>query len=66
MIRAQEIACVLAEPQFNPGIVAAVLEGSTANTGEIDPMGADLTPGADLYPQVLRNMATRLADCLDG
>ncbi len=58
------VDCVLAEPQFNPGIVAAVLEGTEANTGVIDPLGATLEPGATLYPQLIRNMATTLADCL--
>ncbi len=58
------VDCVLAEPQFNPGIVSTVLDGTEANTGVIDPLGADLEPGPDLYPQVLRNMAMTLVDCL--
>ena len=56
--------CVLAEPQFNPGIVATVLDGTEANTGVIDPLGAALTPGKDLYVQLIRNMATTLVNCL--
>ena len=56
--------CVLAEPQFNPGIVATVLDGTEANTGVIDPIGAELEPGPALYPQLIRNMANTLADCL--
>ncbi|ABD53229.1 zinc ABC transporter substrate-binding protein [Jannaschia sp. CCS1] len=63
-IRDEGIDCVLAEPQFNPGIVDVVLDGTEANTGVIDPLGASLEPGPDLYPQLLRNMATTLADCL--
>ena len=63
-IAEEGIDCVLAEPQFNPGIVAAVLDGTEAKTGVIDPLGADLAPGPDLYPQVLRNMATTLVGCL--
>jgi zinc transport system substrate-binding protein len=58
------IDCVLAEPQFNPGLVATVLGGTEAKTGVIDPLGADLTPGADLYPALIRNMASTLAECL--
>lgn len=60
----QGVTCVLSEPQFNPGIVAAVMEGSEANTGVLDPLGSDLEPGQDLYGNVLRNLATALADCL--
>jgi zinc transport system substrate-binding protein len=58
------IDCVLAEPQFDPGIVATVMEGTQANTAVIDPLGSDLEPGADLYPQLMRNLATSLAGCL--
>ncbi|EET49821.1 high-affinity zinc uptake system protein ZnuA [Thalassobium sp. R2A62] len=59
------ISCVLAEPQFNAGLVTTVLDGSEANTGVIDPLGSDLEPGATLYPQLISNMATALADCLE-
>ena len=58
------VDCVLAEPQFNPGIVEVVLDGTDASTGVIDPLGAELEPGPALYPQLLRNMAATLAGCL--
>lgn len=57
-------SCVLSEPQYDPGIVAAVMDGSEADTGVLDPLGSDLDPGPDLYGNVLRNLATALADCL--
>lgn len=60
----QGVTCVLSEPQYDPGIVAAVMDGSEANTGVLDPLGSDLDPGPDLYGNVLRNLATALADCL--
>ncbi|MCK0096749.1 zinc ABC transporter substrate-binding protein [Yoonia sp. F2084L] len=63
-VREEGVACVLAEPQFNAGLVTAVLDGTEANTGVIDPLGVDLEPGPALYPQLIRNMATTLADCL--
>lgn len=63
-IRDEGVDCVLAEPQFNAGLVATVLEGTEASTGVIDPLGAALEPGSALYPQLLRNMATTLAECL--
>lgn len=58
------VDCVLAEPQFNPGIVKTVLDGTEANTGVIDPLGSELDPGVTLYPQLIRNLAKTLADCL--
>jgi zinc transport system substrate-binding protein len=63
-IREEGVNCVLTEPQFNPGIVETVLDGTEANTGVMDPLGSDLEPGAALYPNVIRNLAKTLADCL--
>ncbi|WP_170464883.1 zinc ABC transporter substrate-binding protein [Ruegeria arenilitoris] len=63
-IRDEGIKCVLSEPQFNAGLVATVMEGTEANTAVIDPLGSDLEAGAALYPQVIRNIATNLAECL--
>lgn len=62
-VRDEGVDCVLAEPQFNPGLVATVLDGTDAATGVIDPLGSSLEPGADLYPQLIRTMATTLAGC---
>jgi zinc transport system substrate-binding protein len=61
----ESISCVLAEPQFNAGLVTTVLDGSDAKTGVIDPLGSNLELGAALYPQLISNMATALADCLE-
>ena len=56
-IRDESIDCVLAEPQFNAGLVSTVLEGTEAKTSVIDPLGAELETGPALYPQLIRNMA---------
>jgi zinc transport system substrate-binding protein len=63
-IAEQGIDCVLAEPQFNPGLVATVLDGTEAQTGILDPLGSDLEPGPALYPQLIRNLSTALAGCM--
>lgn len=60
----ENIRCVLSEPQFNPGLVATVMEGADARTSVLDPLGSDLETGPDLYPQLMRNLANALADCL--
>lgn len=60
----ESIVCVLAEPQFNPGLVETVLDGTQANTGVMDPLASDLEPGPALYPQLIRNLAGTLANCL--
>jgi zinc transport system substrate-binding protein len=66
-IREEGIDCVLSEPQFNAGLVATVLDGTDASTAVIDPLGSTFEPGPDLYPQVIREAATSLSECLqDG
>ena len=57
------IDCVLAEPQFNSGLVATVIDGSEAKTGILDPLGAGLQPGAKLYPELIRNLSKALTNC---
>lgn len=59
-----DVTCVLGEPQFNPDLVQTVLDGTEATSGVLDPLGSDLEPGTALYPQLLRNLAQTLADCL--
>jgi len=63
-IAEQGVDCVLAEPQFNPGLVATVVRGSDAQMGIVDPLGVDLELGAELYPQLIRNLSNALAECL--
>ncbi|MGJ8627426.1 MAG: zinc ABC transporter substrate-binding protein [Sulfitobacter sp.] len=58
------IDCVLAEPQFNPGLVKTVMDGTQSKTNVLDPLGSDLEPGPALYPQLIRNLASALAGCL--
>jgi len=59
------IDCVMAEPQFNSGLVATVLDGSDANTGIIDPLGASLELGPTLYPMLIAGMANSLVECFE-
>ena len=63
-IAEENIDCVLAEPQYNPGLLATVLDGTDAKTGVIDPLGYGLEPGPALYPQLIRNLSHALVECL--
>jgi zinc transport system substrate-binding protein len=58
------IQCVLSEPQFNPGLVATVMDGTAAKAAVLDPLGSNLDLGPDLYAKLLQNLAASLADCL--
>ena len=58
--------CVFSEPQFEPKLVETLVEGTGARTGVLDPLGATLAKGPDLYFQLIRNMASSLKKCLSG
>jgi zinc transport system substrate-binding protein len=57
-------ACVFAEPQFEPKLVATVTEGTPARSGIIDPLGSALENGPELYFSMIRNMAQSIKACL--
>lgn len=56
--------CVFSEPQFEPRLVDIVTEGLPVGRGVLDPLGADLEPGPDLYPRLMRQLAAGLNACL--
>ena len=56
--------CVFSEPQFEPKLVSTVIEGTKANTGVLDPLGASIKDGPELYFTLIRNMADSLHECL--
>ncbi len=56
--------CVFSEPQFEPKLVATLVEGTHARTGVLDPLGAKLPAGMEGYEQLLHKLAGSLADCL--
>ena len=59
------IQCAFSEPQFSAKPLEAVA-GEVARVGQLDPLGADLQPGAGLYPALMRNLAREMAGCLGG
>ncbi|MEX4006065.1 zinc ABC transporter substrate-binding protein ZnuA [Neoaquamicrobium sediminum] len=58
--------CIFAEPQFEPRLISVVAEGTQARTGVLDPLGADLEDGPELYFELIRNLTTSLTTCLAG
>ncbi len=56
--------CVFSEPQFEPALVATVIEGTPARTAVLDPLGAKLAAGPAAYGQIMRGLAASLTKCL--
>ena len=55
--------CVFAEPQFEPALVDTIIEGTKARKGVLDPEGADIPDGPDLYPTLMADIAAALTGC---
>ena len=63
-IKELDALCVFSEPQFKPKLVSTVIEGTEARTGELDPLGASIQDGPELYFILIRNMSNSFQECL--
>ena len=63
IIEHDKVACVFSEPQFNPDIINAVAKDMKIKTGVLDPLGATLDSGKDLYFNLIRNMSASFKGC---
>ncbi|MDC0333591.1 zinc ABC transporter substrate-binding protein [Candidatus Pelagibacter sp.] len=63
IIEHDKITCVFSEPQFNPDIIKAVAKDMNIKTGVVDPLGATLNPGKNLYFDLIRNMSSSFKGC---
>ena len=63
IIEHDKVSCVFSEPQFNPDIIKAVAKDTNVATGVIDPLGATLNPGKDLYFDLIGNMSKSFKGC---
>ena len=63
IIEHDNVTCVFSEPQFNPDIIKAVAKDMNIKTGVVDPLGATLNPGKDLYFDLIRNMSASFKRC---
>ena len=57
IIEHDNVSCILSEPQFNPDIIKSIAKDTNVKTGVLDPLGANLKPGKDLYFDLIRNMS---------
>ena len=64
IIEHEKVSCVFSEPQFNPDIINAVAKDTNIKTGVIDPLGATLNPGKNLYFDLIKNMSSSFKVCL--
>lgn len=63
-LKEDQIACIFAEPQFDAKLVDLAIEGTTVKKATLDPLGASLEDGTELYFNLMREMSKNFADCL--
>ena len=63
VIEHDKVSCIFSEPQFNPDIIKVVAKDTNVATGIIDPLGATLNPGKDLYFDLIGNMSKSFKGC---
>ena len=59
------ITCLITEPETAPATVTALTEGTALEAHALDPLGRELTPSAALYGELLQNIASTYAACLE-
>ena len=66
-LEADAALCAFPEAGHDAALVVQMTEGTKVRLGGLlDPAGAALTPGAALYGDLMRGMATTIADCLSA
>jgi zinc transport system substrate-binding protein len=63
-VRKLEASCVFSEPQFEPKLVTTLLEGTSARSGVLDPLGARHAAGPGQYFAAMRDLAAGIRSCL--
>ncbi|MEM5473611.1 zinc ABC transporter substrate-binding protein ZnuA [Hoeflea sp. AS60] len=63
-VRELNAVCAFSEPQFDSQLIDVAIEGTEARTAVLDPLGATIDDGPELYFQLIRNLATSMHDCL--
>ena len=63
-VRELGVVCLIDEPHFDRRLINTVIEGTEVRAGTVDPMGATVDSGPELYFTMLRNMSAAFRDCL--
>jgi len=63
VIEHEKVNCLFSEPQFNPAIIKSIAKDTKVKTGVLDPLGATLDKGKDMYTKLLSNMYSSFKGC---
>ena len=63
VIEYEAVNCLFSEPQFNPTIAETIASDTGVKAAVLDPLGAELEPGKDLYFDLISDMASSFESC---
>jgi len=63
VIEHENVKCIFSEPQFNPSIAKTIAADMDVKAAVLDPLGAELELGKDLYFDLIGDMASSFESC---
>jgi zinc transport system substrate-binding protein len=63
VIEHENVKCIFSEPQFNPSIAKTIAADMDVKAAVLDPLGAKLELGKDLYFDLIGDMASSFESC---
>ena len=63
LIQDENIKCIFSEPQYNPKIIETLAADMKISTGILDPLGAFIDQGPEMYQNLILDIANSLKDC---
>jgi zinc transport system substrate-binding protein len=63
VIEHESVNCLFSEPQFNPRIAETIARDTGVKAAIIDPLGAELNLGKDLYFDLIENIVSSFESC---
>ena len=63
VIEHEKVNCLFSEPQFNPAIIKSIAKDTNVKIGTLDPLGAKLDKGKNLYFNLLKDMSSSFKGC---
>ena len=62
-IEHENVNCLFSEPQFNPTIAETIAADTGVKAAVIDPLGAELELGKDLYFELINDLSSSFENC---
>ena len=59
----EKAKCIFSEPQFNPNIINSIASDTGVKTGVLDPLGANIDKGKNMYFDLIKDMSNSLKGC---